>query len=137
MAGTLVTRGGSDQNTNAHGLEEDVNTDGGLGGQKTLAEELTVAVDNSKRPRVRSGPEEPFEPLSSQEQTSSCFLKTDGHRFLKRNLLLVYSSQHHMNQLAEQWRLKRTNHNSERSSAVESGREVYEEFAERPTLLLS
>lgn len=138
MAGTLVTWGRSDQNTNAHRLEEDVNTDGGLGGLKTLAEELTVAVDNSKRPRVRSGPEEPSEPLSSQEQTSSCFLKTDGrHSFLKRNLLLVYSSQHHMNQLAEQWRLKRTNHNSERSSAVESGREVYEEFAERPTLLLS
>lgn len=104
MAGTLVTRGGSDQNTNAHGLEEDVNTDGGLGGLKTLAGELTAAVDNSKRPRVRSGPEEPSESLSFQEQTSSCFLKTDGrHHFLEWNLLLVYSSQHHMNRLAEQW----------------------------------
>ena len=100
-----------------------------------------MTEDNSKRPRVRSGPEEPSEPLSSQEQTSSCFLKTDG----RHPLLLLYSSQHHMNRLAGQWRLKRTNHNSERSSAVDSmlsnstgdGREVYKEFAERPTLLLS
>lgn len=84
MAGTLVTRGGSNQNTNSQGLEEDVNMDGGLGGLKTLAEELTAAVDNSKRPRVRSGPEEPSESLSSQEQTSDV-----RNSFLKWNLLLV------------------------------------------------
>lgn len=78
MAGTLVTRGGSNQNTNAHGLEEDVNMDGGLGGLKTLT------GDNSKRPRVRSGPEEPSESRSSQEQTSDV-----RNRFLKWNLPLV------------------------------------------------